>query len=58
MQLPHYSVTATAFSLAWFLHCYNVDMGQGDTLMGFLPLAHVYERLVLFSSQRRKASSF
>lgn len=43
-MIPHRAVVTTALSLAGFLDAHRVHLDERDTLLSFLPLAHVFDR--------------
>ena len=44
MLLPHRAIIATTLSLAVFLDAAGVHLAEKDSLLSFLPLAHVFDR--------------
>jgi long-subunit acyl-CoA synthetase (AMP-forming) len=46
VKLPHRAVVAAVAGLDCFLDACRVPLGPADSLLSFLPLAHIYERSV------------
>ncbi|EFJ51001.1 hypothetical protein VOLCADRAFT_40665, partial [Volvox carteri f. nagariensis] len=45
VQLPHSAVVATIASLAAALEHYNEQVRPGDSMLSYLPLAHIFDRV-------------
>jgi long-subunit acyl-CoA synthetase (AMP-forming) len=44
VELSHIAIVETVISLAWFLYAHKVGLTERDSMLGFLPLAHIFER--------------
>jgi hypothetical protein len=44
VELSHFAVVETVISLEWFLYAHKVGLTEKDSMLGFLPLAHIFER--------------
>ena len=47
VELTHTNVLSIVASTIAFLHSVKIDLGPQDSYMGYLPLAHVFDRCVL-----------
>ncbi|GIL47165.1 hypothetical protein Vafri_4048, partial [Volvox africanus] len=45
VQLPHSAVVAAVASLAAALEHYDEPVGPGDSMLSYLPLAHIFDRV-------------
>ena len=43
-MLTHKNVMAAIISLQTFVRSENIDLGQSDVFLSFLPLAHIFDR--------------
>eukprot|EP00887_Chlorella_sp_A99_P003085 scaffold9.g3085.t1 len=44
VEISHWALLEAVVSLAFFLKAHGIEMGPGDSLLGFLPLAHIFDR--------------
>ena len=45
VELTHAAVVATIASLTSYLRIVGVDLGPGDSMLSYLPLAHIFDRV-------------